>query len=433
MTKKITYILLASIGILVLLIDWYVFQGIKTLTTSAGMSAIVNTAYWVLFTGINILLFYFILGIRGREISTWAKTFFHLYLTILVTKLSFVTIMLGEDVYRTLAFAYNYNSEGEQHLPLRSKLVSKIGIVLASFPFAFFIYGISKGKYAYKVRKEVLYFDDLPEAFEGFTLTQISDIHAGSLDNPIAVKKGIELINAQNSDLFVFTGDIVNNEASELKPWIEIFKEIKAPYGKYSVLGNHDYGDYISWPSVEDKRTNLQNLKRFHKEIGFHLLLDNHVTIEKGGEKISLLGVENWGLGFGQKGDLKKALLGVEKSSFKVLLSHDPTHWEEVVKKEEVPVHLTLSGHTHGMQFGFELLGFKWSPVKYRYPHWAGMKKENGKHLYINRGFGFIGFSGRVGIWPEITVIEFRKKVIQKDSPLTKSQNKSIRSMEINI
>jgi predicted MPP superfamily phosphohydrolase len=260
------------------------------------------------------------------------------------------------------------------------------------------------------VHRTTLYFDDLPEAFDGFKIAQISDIHSGSFDDPEAVAKGVAMLNAQKPDLFVFTGDMVNNKAEEIAPYIDIFSKVEAPYGRYSILGNHDYGDYVAWSTPQLKAQNLADLKRHHAEIGYRLLLDEHVWIEKDNSQIALLGIENWGKGFGERGDLKNALQGVGQNDFKVLLSHDPSHWDAQVKSNPTKIHLTLSGHTHGMQFGFEIDRFKWSPVKYRYRNWAGLAEENGRYLYVNRGFGFLGFQGRIGIWPEITIIELRKK-----------------------
>jgi hypothetical protein len=293
--------------------------------------------------------------------------------------------------------------------PERSSVFSFIALIISVIPLIAFAFGVTKGKYHYKVRRVKLFLDDLPSNFEGFTITQISDVHSGSFDNPEGVAKGIKLINEQNSDLFVFTGDLVNNKADEIEPWIELFSQISAPAGKFSILGNHDYGDYIHWDSPEEKIKNLQNLKGNHKRLGFKLLLDEHVLIEREGQQIGVLGVENWGVGFGKRGNLNKALNGLNPTLIKILLSHDPSHWDAEVIKRPEHIHLTLSGHTHGMQFGIELFGFKWSPVKYRYPNWAGLVKENNRYLYVNRGFGFLGFAGRVGIWPEITVIELRK------------------------
>jgi hypothetical protein len=273
----------------------------------------------------------------------------------------------------------------------------------------FFIYGIIEGKYRYKLHHHILHFPDLPESFNGFKITQISDIHAGSLENKNAVDKGIELINQQNSDMVLFTGDLVNNDASEFNPWKETFNKIRAPFGQFSVLGNHDYGDYKHWPTAFAKEKNRETIRNHHADIGFKLMQDEHIEIEKNGEKISLIGVQNWGHGFIKMGDLSKALNGIKEDSFKILMSHDPTHFEHEVKNHETKIHLTLSGHTHGMQMGIELPWFKWSPIKLRYKRWAGIYEENGRFININRGFGFLGFSGRVGIWPEITLIELRK------------------------
>ena len=255
------------------------------------------------------------------------------------------------------------------------------------------------------------FFDDLPEAFDGFTITQLSDIHSGSFDHTSAVQRGINIAKAQHSDLFVFTGDLVNNAAWEIEPYIDLFKQIKAPFGQFSILGNHDYGDYIQWDSLQEKEANLEQLKAQHKKLGYRLLLDENLELEKNGQKISLVGVQNWGKGFIQLGDLDKALKGVNENAFKILLSHDPTHWVEKVRHHKAKIQLTLSGHTHGAQFGVETAGLRWSPVKYIYPYWAGPASYNGRQLYVNRGFGFLAFSGRLGIWPEVTVLTLRRRV----------------------
>ena len=336
--------------------------------------------------------------IPARGMDGFFKIISHAFLILLVSELIFILILAPGDIYRLIV-----------HQP-RSFAWVVFASAMLGLSILIFIYGMVRGKYAYRVIRHVLEFDDLPEAFNGFTITQISDVHAGSFQNRNAVRKGIEMINKQQSDLFVFTGDLVNNKASEIMPWVELFSTIKAPYGQFSVLGNHDYGDYVNWESEANKKANLDQLKALHKQMGYRLLLDEHVVINKDGQRIILAGVENWGLGFGQRGDLQKALFGVSPTDFKILLSHDPTHWESEIKLQPSKIHLTLAGHTHGMQFGLEAFGIKWSPVKYRYAHWAGIKEENGRYLNINRGFGFLGFSGRVGIWPEITVIELRRK-----------------------
>ena len=250
-------------------------------------------------------------------------------------------------------------------------------------------------------------FKNLPESFKGYKIVQISDVHSGSFFNPQKLQKAIDLINEQDADVVLFTGDMVNNYADEFKPFIPLFKSIKAKDGKFSILGNHDYGDYGAWNSREEKAQNIPTLKNYQAEAGFKMLRNENIALEKNGEKIYLLGVENWGIKpFPQYGDLDKALKGVPEDAIKVLMSHDPTHFDEVVKKHKTHVHLTLSGHTHGMQFGLDLKNIKWSPVKFKYKKWADLYESEGKYLYVNRGFGVIAYPGRVGINPEITVIE---------------------------
>lgn len=407
------------LGAVSLFMDWYVFQAVKRLTADLGARTrrLIHSLYWLFFIGL-LSCFYYAIYLRfSADVATpFVKWMINAFLTFFVTQLVFILVLFGEDLNRAIVAAVRFarSSFGDRQdkrplMPQRRKFVSQLGLVLAGIPFASFVYGITKGLYDFRVRRQVLYFSDLPEAFEGFTITQVSDIHSGSLDDVEEVKRGIELVKAQNTDLFVFTGDLVNDIASEVEPFMTLLAQIKAPYGQYSVIGNHDYGMYHDWQSEAAREANLEELKEKQKKLGWRLLLDGNVTIEKGGEKISLLGVENWGRGFIEKGDLDKALQGVEDTAFKILLSHDPSHWQEKVKSHPTPVQLTLSGHTHGMQFGVETPLFKWSPVQYRYEHWAGLAQDFGRMLYVNRGFGFIGFSGRVGIWPEITVLELRK------------------------
>ena len=399
------------------LLDLYVFQGVKSLT--AGLQSLfarraLRWGYWIVSIGLPVLLVVAMLTFDRSNgfppLVSWSASFF---ITLLVTKLVFVAVLMGGDLLRLgegLVKWIKGSPEPAAFLPERRRFVSQLALGIAVIPFASFLYGITKGKYNYKVHRHTVYFKDLPEAFDGFTITQISDVHAGSFDDPDAVRRGVEMAREQGSDLFVFTGDLVNNQASEFEPYADLFNEVTAPFGKYAIFGNHDYGDYVSWPSPEAKRANLDHLKDLHARAGFRLLLNEHAVIEKDGEQITLAGVENWGKGFVQYGNLDKALEGAPRDSFKVLLSHDPSHWDEQVKRHENPVHLTLSGHTHGMQMGVEIPGFiRWSPSKLRYPKWAGLYEEAGKILHINRGFGFLGFSGRVGIWPEITVLELRK------------------------
>ncbi|MCM8568737.1 metallophosphoesterase [Gramella jeungdoensis] len=344
-------------------------------------------------------------GSRGYAIG--------IFLAFVVAKIVLALIMLGEDVVRVpVAVVQRLFGDSENlSIPSRRKFLSTIALGLAAIPFASLLYGMYKGRYDFRVLKYTLYFEDLPDAFDGYRISQISDIHCGSFDNKNKIEYGVELLKEQDSDLVVFTGDLVNNMASEMEDWKDLFSRVNARDGVYSILGNHDYGDYHNWESAEAKKQNLERLKQTHSEMGWDLMLNENRFIEKNGERIALVGVENWGAGgFKKAGDLRKAEEGVDEGDFKILLSHDPSHWEQEVKTHEKHYHLTLSGHTHGMQFGIEIPGwFRWSPVQYRYKHWAGIYEEAGRYINVNRGFGFLAYPGRVGIWPEISVIELKK------------------------
>jgi len=295
----------------------------------------------------------------------------------------------------------------------RRAFIGKLGLGIASIPLMAILHGMWKGKYNYKVIKKALFFDDLPASFDGFKILQISDLHSGSFDDKEKIEYAVDLINAQEADILMFTGDIVNTRADEFIPWIDTFKRLKKfSYGKYSILGNHDYGEYVTWPSEAEKEKNFRDIKGLHQKIDFNLLTNQNVTLSKDNQDIKLIGVENWGKNFKQVGDLKLASEGVSKEDFKILMSHDPSHWEYEVKNHNHNYHLTLGGHTHGLQFGIEIPGFiKWSPIQYVYKQWAGLYEHLGRYVYVNRGFGFHAFPGRVGIWPEITVLELKKKV----------------------
>jgi predicted MPP superfamily phosphohydrolase len=376
--------------------DIYFYQAVTTLTGNP----LIHLGYWLidtlLFAGILFVVFVRRMGSNDQR---FIAILMSAMLLIFIPKVFSSLVLLAEDVVRMF--------EG---FPPRNVYVSEVAVVLAGIFFLIILFGLTRGRHFYKLKRETLYFPDLPEAFDGFTITQLSDVHSGSLSDVKGVQKGLDMADAQNSDLLLFTGDLVNNMASEMTPWIPLFAKLKAPYGKYSVLGNHDYGDYIRWESETAKNANLNHLKEIHAEIGFRLLLNESVTISKQGQSIALIGVENWGKGgFHKYGDLKRAATGVPDNAFKILMSHDPSHWDEVTVDHDQHVHLTLAGHTHGMQFGIELFGFKWSPVKYVYKQWAGLYEQDGKYLYVNRGFGYHGLKGRVGIWPEITVLTLKR------------------------
>ncbi|MBB2146317.1 metallophosphoesterase [Pedobacter sp. LMG 31464] len=401
MKRRLSLVPVAIFTIFFLLLNAYALGGLQVLAPQTYVQPI----FWLVVAVIVVLMITAVIRLQSREPDQFFMLAVHAFIMFFASELLFVVVLLLNDSYRLINAGFHHFI-----FPPRAIVAVEIGLALFLFLFFAFLYGMLWGKYAYRVIKHTLYFDDLPKAFDGFTITQISDVHAGSFTNPNEVQKGIDLIKKQHSDLFVFTGDLVNNKAEEIKPYIGHFSQIKAKYGQFSILGNHDYGDYVKWENDLIKKGNLQQLKKYHQELGFRLLLDEHVELEKEGEKIILAGIENWGLGFGERGDLQKALINTKTDEFKVLLSHDPSHWEAQVKNNPSKIHLTLSGHTHGMQFGIELFGIKWSPVSLRYKHWAGIKEENGRILNVNRGFGFIGFSGRVGIWPEITVIELKRK-----------------------
>jgi predicted MPP superfamily phosphohydrolase len=387
MKKRIPAILL-----LWLTIDLYFFTAVETLTASTA----VYLAYWLFDAFLAGALLYS--AVRGK--TRLVSELMPLTLLSFVPKLAGSVVLLLEDITRLF-----------RAFPPRSHALSELALLVAGILFGLLLFGITRGRHYYKVRRETLFFDDLPQAFDGFTITQLSDIHSGSFSDAKGVQKGLDLVNAQGSDLILFTGDLVNNQAGEMEPWIPAFAELKAPYGKYSVLGNHDYGDYMQWESKGAQYANLDRLKQVHQEIGFRLLLNESTTIKKNGQPIALIGVENWGKGgFHKYGDLEKAAAGVPDEAFKILMSHDPSHWDAVTLGHHQHIHLTLSGHTHGMQFGFELFGLKWSPIKYVYKQWAGLYRKSSQYLYVNRGFGFLGLKGRVGIWPEIAVITLKSR-----------------------
>ena len=396
--------------VIIAIVELYAFQVIKTVTKSKWILivyAVISVAA-IVFITYELMKFDRSVGQTKATLITLG-----LLLLILLPKLVLTFVLLLEDVTRiligTVTHFMGHNSDS--FLPERRKFVSQVAIGLAAVPFLSLIYGMTIGKYNYKVIRQTLFFPDLPDAFEGFKITQISDVHSGSFDDEDKIRYAIDLINEQEADLLLFTGDIVNAKADEMHPWIDIFKGIKKhEYGKYSILGNHDYGAYLDWKSEKAKAENFVAIKDLHRQIDFKLMLNENVKIKKGKDEIALIGVENWGKHFGEFGDIDKATENVTATDFKILMSHDPSHWEYIVKRHPKNIQLTLSGHTHGMQFGIEIPGyFKWSLAKYIYKQWAGLYEEFGRYVYVNRGFGFHAYPGRVGIMPEITVFELKK------------------------
>ena len=404
---NMVYIILIGIFIIYFLLTFYASRSLKTLKVPRW----VEWLFWLITIGVVIHLLYHWFC-RGKVVWSAPQQYAIAGLLTWLIICLFVTLpLLLEDITRLIKAIFRKPTNAPR-IPSRRKFLSTLGWGLAAIPFASILYSIFKGKYNYKVWKYTLYFDNLPKAFDGYRITQISDIHCGSFDNYEKIRYGVELINSQKSDVILFTGDLVNNLANEVHNWKSLFATLQAPDGVFSIMGNHDYGDYSSWETSEAKQQNLEHLFQLQKQMGWQLLLNEHCYLERNGEKIALIGVENWGHGrFSKYGDLNKAMEGINTEDFKILMSHDPTHWQEVVLPENKDIQLTLSGHTHGMQCGIEIPEWlKWSPSQYIYKYWGGMYEEGGKYLNVNRGFGYHAFPGRLGVWPEITVIELKTK-----------------------
>ncbi|KEZ92717.1 metallophosphoesterase [Nonlabens ulvanivorans] len=402
---------------IVILLEIYSFQLIRTLSRGHWWKW-VYLGITVLVIG-NVFLQFYLNPNRG-VVSGARDLAITLFLAFLAAQFIFVLVMLGEDIFRFFEGVYyslsRKQTPDQSFLPSRRAFISKVGLGLAALPFGAILYGAWKGKYNYQVREYELSFNDLPEAFDGYKVTQISDIHVGSFDDREEVEYAIDLVNKQGSDAIFFTGDLVNNISTEMHGWEDVFGKLSASDGVYSVLGNHDYGDYYGWEGTREevfalKKANMEKLYSIQKQMGWRLLRDENIAIKRGNDLLNVVGVENIGNGrFPKYGDLNKASVGLTENDFKILLSHDPSHWEDDVRHNDLNYHLTLSGHTHGMQFGIEIPGFiKLSPAWFVYKRWAGIYKEFGRFINVNRGFGFLGYSGRAGIWPEITVITLKK------------------------
>jgi predicted MPP superfamily phosphohydrolase len=396
--------------IFIIIVQWYAFQAIKTITQNKFWWAIYALVVGIILGGVLWQTLNFDRTVGWTPIVAYSLGMF---VALLSGQLLMICLLFLEDLSRgASSLLHFFTSDQKIHFPQRRKFVSQMAIALGAIPFSSLLYGMYKGRYNYRVLNYTLEYENLPDGFDGFQITQISDLHCGSFDNTKKVAYGLDLIDKQKSDLVLFTGDMVNNKANEARPWVEFIAKIKAPYGKFSVLGNHDYGDYSDWENEAGKKQNMEEMYQIHQDMGFDLLLNESRYIEKNGDRIALVGVENWGAGrFKKAGDLEKSISKIEPNDFKILLSHDPSHWEAEVIPHAYPFHLTLSGHTHGFQFGIEIPGWiKWSPIQWRYKQWAGIYENKEQKLNVNRGFGYLAYPGRVGIWPEITVITLKKK-----------------------
>ncbi len=419
-----SYIFFIILFLFIAIVDLYAFRGIRILIKNLPIlwRQGINLFYWL--APVVIFVITILISMQMREVMTSSKFRLLYFLTgfftlIYVPKLVFIAFQLSNDAVRIIGWILTKFSAPETKVATagiamtRTEFLSKVGIVAAAIPFLSVVHGIVRGRFNYKVKDIKLIFSNLPKSFDGFRVLQISDWHIGSFHgHSDKVEEAVELIIRQNADLILFTGDFVNNVAEEMEEFIPILKKINAIHGVYSILGNHDYGEYVSWKSEEEHSANMKRLYSFQEQAGFTLLRNDSFTLEKSGEKIGIAGVENWGLPpFPQYGDIDKAIDNIQSLPFKILMSHDPSHWDaQVLKKSDID--LTLSGHTHGMQFGINIPGIKWSPIKWKYPRWNGLYQENSQYLYVNVGIGYIAFPGRVGFMPEITVFELNSALI---------------------
>jgi predicted MPP superfamily phosphohydrolase len=403
--------------VIMLMLDLYVFQVLKALASGASEKTrlLIFALYWAL----SVSSITFLLLLPYLNTDSWPKNVRnYLFATVaglFIAKLLAAIFFLMDDARRGITwvlskmFPENINDTNNNAAwnISRSAFLSWLGVGVGGTFLTTFIYGFSN-KYNYHVQRVKLSYNNLPAGFKGMKIVQISDIHSGSFADKAAVSKGVDMILKEKADVILFTGDLVNDVSTEMHNYIDVFNRLTAPLGVYSTLGNHDYGDYVEWPSMQAKKENLEKLKDIHVQMGWRLLMNEHVALERNGDSIALLGIENWSAlkRFPKHGKMELAYAGTEKYPFKILMSHDPTHWDAEVRPKYSDIDLALAGHTHGMQFGLETPFFKWSPVQWVYRQWAGLYEEGNQKLYVNRGYGFLGYPGRVGILPEITVIE---------------------------
>ena len=403
------------------IIDSYSWWGIRKIIVdySKRFKNVIKWLFWglpvIIIVGTS-LLFAFQHHVPHNKLLSYFNVFSGAFVLFYVPKLVFIIFNIFDDIIfsirKTISLKKNQKDESESKGKkiTRRKLLNQVGIIFAGVPFLSLFYGIMHGRFDFTIRRHNLNYSNLPAKFDGLKIVQISDFHLGAfMHHEDQVQEIVQLINHKNADLLLFTGDLVNNLSTEIDPFFDILKSLKARVGKYAILGNHDYGEYVPWKSEEEKKKNVSRIIQLEKEIGFDVLLDESRQIQIEEETIELLGIQNWGLPpFPQYGDLEKALSNTSSDSFKILMSHDPTHWDAQVL-ENTKIDLTLSGHTHGAQFGIEIPGFRWSPVRIRYKRWGGLYEEGNQKLYINTGLGSIGYPGRVGMPPEITVFELNK------------------------
>jgi hypothetical protein len=408
------YTVFIIITLIFVFLDWYFYRAVKVYLNKlkTPYKTVLKFGYWlVTIATIVLMLVASSFFNTGKPAPPFIRSYVvGLIFVMAISKLIGATFILLYDLTSLLVWSYRKISKNKTTYDNNRRLfLKKAAVIGAGLPFVTFLYGMIRTAFDYKVRTSKIKLSNLPSSFKGLKIVQISDFHIGSFISEEPVLKVVEIINKLEADVVVFTGDLVNEIAEEALPYLHLLKNVKANMGVFSILGNHDYGDYFYQPDeIEKKEANKNLMKKIYKDIGWKLLLNEHAVLTKGDDKLVLLGVENWGdKGRFQKyGDITKAKMGTNEEDCKILLSHDPSHWEAKVLPEHKDIALTLSGHTHGMQFGIEIPGFKWSPSKYMYPQWAGLYKKAEQYIYVNRGIGFIGYPGRVGILPEITLIE---------------------------
>ena len=406
-------VILCVVVLVYFLIEYYVFQVVQLLTVKSTplITRWVWSSYWL----------WVVLMITGFALYTQldAKTYAGLRVFIsalffinLIGKLFASMVLLGDDIRRLVSYLSQFViSKEDPQIAGRTAFIGKAALLTGVLPMMGLSFGILSGAHDYRVRRRDIYSSHLPKAFDGIRLVQISDIHTGSFFNKTAVRGGVDLINQERGDMVLFTGDFVNNQSDEAKPYLDLFAKVKAPLGVHAVMGNHDYGDYHRWDSMIEKQQNIKDLHQMHKYMGWNIMLNENKIITADGESIALLGLENWGAGrFSKYGDMSKTYMGTEEIPYKILMSHDPSHWDAQVLSEYPDIDLMLAGHTHGMQFGVEIGDFRWSPSQYVYKQWADLYQQGTQSLYVNRGFGFLGYPGRIGILPEITVLTLKRR-----------------------
>jgi len=408
--------MIIGFSVFFLLIDLYVSQAVKTIINdlSTGWRKSLNYGFWAItaFSIISVLI------INTSDIlsNDLRRVIVMGIIMIYFSKVFGVITLMLDDVYRAISWIIGKFSSAKEVESIakdgmtRSEFMSKASLIAVALPLTTFSVGIATGAHNYRVRRKTIHLPNLPSSFDGIRIGQLSDIHSGSFFSRKGVKKGIDLFISEKPDIVFFTGDLVNDVASEVSKYKDLFSKVKAPLGVYSTLGNHDYGDYKQWSDPDDKIKNLKDLIQSHKEMGWDILMNENRTLRVDGDEVAIIGVENWGAGRFQKhGDLKTAYAGTEDKPVKLLLSHDPSHWDAEIRPEYSNIDVTFAGHTHGFQFGVEIGDFRWSPSQYIYKQWADLHQEGNQYLYVNRGFGFIGYPGRVGILPELTIIELKK------------------------